>query len=236
MHFAYFLNQNHILCAVRSQNFLLSIIWWYNAFLNLIWWYNAFLNYTNCVRVINNKRTLSPECITPLVLKQNFSKTIFVLVTDELINAKCWNKMGGCISPLLLIKKVHKMIDERSSSSILWKKISEPQTEIQPATFWWPVRASHQSSEGCRFDPRLGLRNHFSEDRAWRTFIYHLKISPSSHPSKIFLRKFMSVHLWIFAHVALFWKKLDTIAPKMASVLCNSWAFLHMAVTTDLWF
>ena len=32
------------------------------------------------------------------------------------------------------------------------------------------VRASHLSSEGCGSDPR----NRFSEDRAWRTFIYHL--------------------------------------------------------------
>ena len=31
------------------------------------------------------------------------------------------------------------------------------------------------SSEACEFDLRLGLRNCFSEDRAWRTFIYHLK-------------------------------------------------------------
>ena len=27
------------------------------------------------------------------------------------------------------------------------------------------VRASHRSSEGCMFDPRLGFRNRFSEDR-----------------------------------------------------------------------
>ena len=37
------------------------------------------------------------------------------------------------------------------------------------------VRASHQSSEGCGFDPRLGLRNRFSEVRVWRTFIGHLR-------------------------------------------------------------
>ena len=36
------------------------------------------------------------------------------------------------------------------------------------------VRASHRSSEGCGFDPRLGLKNRFSEDRAWRSFICHL--------------------------------------------------------------
>ena len=33
--------------------------------------------------------------------------------------------------------------DERSSSSILRKTISEPQTGIEPATFWWPVRRSN---------------------------------------------------------------------------------------------
>ena len=64
------------------------------------------------------------------------------------------------------------------------KMIYEPQTGIEPATFWWPVRgfshwatksalahhlslgssmvrASHRSSERCRFDSCLGLRNHF---------------------------------------------------------------------------
>ena len=39
------------------------------------------------------------------------------------------------------------------------------------------VGASHRSSEGCGFDPHLGLRNRFSEDRAWRSFIYHLIIN-----------------------------------------------------------
>ena len=34
------------------------------------------------------------------------------------------------------------------------------------------VRTSHRSSEGCGLDPRLLLRNRFSEVRAWRTFIY----------------------------------------------------------------
>ena len=28
------------------------------------------------------------------------------------------------------------------------------------------IRASYRSSEGCGFDPGLGLRNRFSEDRA----------------------------------------------------------------------
>ena len=35
------------------------------------------------------------------------------------------------------------------------------------------VWASHKSSEGCGFDPRLGLTNRFFEDRAWRSFICH---------------------------------------------------------------
>ena len=47
------------------------------------------------------------------------------------------------------------------------------------------VRASYRSSSGCGLDPRLGLRNRFSEDRAWRSFIDHFKISPSSRSSKI---------------------------------------------------
>ena len=37
------------------------------------------------------------------------------------------------------------------------------------------VRASHRSYDGCRLDPRLRVRNCFSEVRAWRMFIYHSK-------------------------------------------------------------
>ena len=49
------------------------------------------------------------------------------------------------------------------------------------------VRASHRSSEGCGFDPCLVLRNRFSEVRAWRTFIYHLRYlqAPTSPTHKI---------------------------------------------------
>ena len=37
------------------------------------------------------------------------------------------------------------------------------------------VGVSRRSSEGCGFDPRPGLGNRFSEVRAWRTFIHHLR-------------------------------------------------------------
>ena len=47
------------------------------------------------------------------------------------------------------------------------------------------VRAPYRSSEGCGFDPRLGLRSRFFEYRAWRSFIYPLKIFPSFHRSNI---------------------------------------------------
>ena len=41
------------------------------------------------------------------------------------------------------------------------------------------VRASHRSSEGCGFNPRLGVRNRFPEVWTWQTFIYHQsKFSP----------------------------------------------------------
>lgn len=36
---------------------------------------------------------------------------------------------------------------------------------------------SHLSSDDCGFHPRLGLKNHFSEDRARRTFIYYFMSS-----------------------------------------------------------
>ena len=49
------------------------------------------------------------------------------------------------------------------------------------------VRASHRSSEGRGFDPRPGLNNRFSENRVWRTFIYHsFKLSPSTHISNTY--------------------------------------------------
>ena len=38
------------------------------------------------------------------------------------------------------------------------------------------VRASHRSSEDCRFDPRLRLRNCFSGVILWRSFMCHLFI------------------------------------------------------------
>ena len=53
-------------------------------------------------------------------------------------------------------------MDERSPSSVLRKTISEPQTGSNPQ----PSDASHRSSEDSGFDPRPGLRNSFSEDRA----------------------------------------------------------------------
>ena len=70
----------------------------------------------------------------------------------------------------------------------------------QENDFWSPDGGSNQQSSDnrwdaltielprhrCGFDPRLGLRNHLSENRAWRSFIYHLKISLSSHTSKNF--------------------------------------------------
>ena len=77
-------------------------------------------------------------------------------------------------------------------NSNLRKTISEPQMGIKVATFWWPVRhCNHwttkiQKSDGCGFDPRLGLRNRFSEDKAWRTFIYHWRyLQASTFPNYI---------------------------------------------------
>ena len=46
------------------------------------------------------------------------------------------------------------------------------------------VRASHRLSESCRFDPRLGLRNRFSDVRVWRTFIYHSFMKEVPHQNK----------------------------------------------------
>ena len=56
--------------------------------------------------------------------------------------------------------------------------------------FLSPRRGSNQQPSDVGwspFDPGLALRNLFPEDRAWRTFICHLKISPSSHISKVYV-------------------------------------------------
>ena len=52
------------------------------------------------------------------------------------------------------------------------------------------VRATHQSSEGCGFDPRLGLRKRFAEDRDWQTFICHSK-QDSEHKTQ-----WLAFHKW----------------------------------------
>ena len=58
------------------------------------------------------------------------------------------------------------------------------------------IKASHRLSEGCEFDPHLGLRNRFSEDRAWRTFIYHWR---SPRPTFIKYMSQLSVYLKQFS-------------------------------------
>ena len=68
------------------------------------------------------------------------------------------------------------MTDERSSSSMLGKTISEPQTGS--------------------LSPRMGLRDRFYVDRARRTFIYHVKISPSFHTSKIYISNLTTIDLF----------------------------------------
>ena len=44
---------------------------------------------------------------------------------------------------------ISQMIDERSSCPKLRKTICEPQTEIQPATFWWPTPSIISKNAGC---------------------------------------------------------------------------------------
>ena len=76
------------------------------------------------------------------------------------------------------------MIDEHSSNPNLRKTIFEPETGIGRQHIYWTctcvyhlslgssmVRAFYRLSEGYGFDPRLGLRNRFSEVMTWRTFI-----------------------------------------------------------------
>ena len=51
------------------------------------------------------------------------------------------------------------------------------------------VRASHQLSEGCGFDFRLGLRNRYSKVRAWPTFINRLRYL-QAHTSTTYIGTF----------------------------------------------
>ena len=55
------------------------------------------------------------------------------------------------------------------------------------------VRVSHRSSEGCSFDPRLRLRNRFSEDIVWRTFIYHSRyLQAPTYPKYLYVGPYIS--------------------------------------------
>ena len=83
---------------------------------------------------------------------------------------KCWSL------------EISWVIYERSSSCVLKKKpISEPQTTDICRTCSLAhylslgssmVGVFHRSEE-CGLDPPSGAQKSFSEDRAWRTFIYH---------------------------------------------------------------
>ena len=108
------------------------------------------------------------------------------------------------------------VIMERSSSSILWKRFLSPRRGSNPQPSddrwdsliielprvrWWilmMVRASHWSSEGCGFDPHLGFRNRFSDDRAWRMFIYHSRYLQAPPFPKCISQKYIQ---WIFWHL-----------------------------------
>ena len=82
------------------------------------------------------------------------------------------------------------------------------------------VRACNQSSEGCGFDLRLGLRNRFLEYKAWRSFIYHLKIFPSSHISNIQISSIIINILWL----PLRWHIYVELSPWLAIwVLVAQW-------------
>ena len=59
----------------------------------------------------------------------------------------------------------------------------------------YPQKNDFWSSGGCAFDPRLGLRNGFSEDRAWRTFISHSKYLQAPTIQNIYLN--LDMYLFI---------------------------------------
>ena len=58
---------------------------------------------------------------------------------------------------------IYLEIDERSSSSIFRKTISEPQTEIEPATFWWPVRRSNHWATKTQMESQGASSTHMCD-------------------------------------------------------------------------
>ena len=81
------------------------------------------------------------------------------------------------------------------------------------------VRASHRSSEGCGFDSRLGLRNCFPENRAWRTFITH------SNMIFIYLSTFSKLMVFIVLEMRLF-----ILFTFRSLWVCGKWAVHCLAV------
>ena len=91
--------------------------------------------------------TLRPNSSAFLANKPAPNITDGLLVLVQLVIADITTEPKGNYTRLLSIISRYKIyieiIDKWSSSSILRKTISEPQTGIEPATFWWPVRRSN---------------------------------------------------------------------------------------------
>ena len=60
------------------------------------------------------------------------------------------------------------------------------------------VRVSHQSSEGCRFDPRLGLKNRSFEVWAGRMSIYHHLFTRRSRRLIMTFYQSWNLNVWLY--------------------------------------
>ena len=101
-----------------------------------------------------------------------------------------------------------------------------------PVTILYILIVSHRSS--CfGFDPRLGLRNRFSEDRTWQTFIYHSTVNLGVNCASViyippqnifkFYQHIFKVYNFIQSFLLKFIETLGLEYPKkLSQYYCNS--------------
>ena len=92
------------------------------------------------------------------------------------------------------------------------------------------ARVSHRPSEGRGFDPRLGLWNRFSEDRAWRTFIYRSRYLQAPKFPKYISQSRLSHNQPV--RRSLSWKHSAT--PRISTSHYSTWNHvIHVSITAQ---
>ena len=107
--------------------------------INLAWDWMIII--TNSINFMNLLGNLYFQTLTMFRKKMNGTLVLWrfkIFLGIEILHLHIWQCQAG-----VLPNKNNEMIEERLSSSILRKTISEPQTGTEPATFGWPVRRSN---------------------------------------------------------------------------------------------